>query len=138
MFCGLRMLISCQTFPNLPEAVSNPSPTVFVGSIFTFGLATAAYYQLHKRDKYQDVFLIGGVLTGTAAGWLGNADVQGVLLSFLQFCILVSLVLSSCIHEVAGPQWQGNEDDGALLPGWDGIENMDKESGLGKVAFATF
>ena len=126
--CG--MLISRQTFPSFSEAVSNPSPTVFVGSIFTFGLATAAYYQLHKRDKYQDVFLIGGVLAGTAAGWLSNTDVQGVLLSFLQICVLVSLVLSSCLHGVAGPRWQGNEDNEALLLGWDEIENMGKESGL--------
>lgn len=112
-----------------------PSPAVFVVAIFTHGLATSAYYHIRENDKHKDVFIMGGVLIGTAAGWLGGADVQGILLSFLPVCILASLVLSSFIHQMVGPRWQREKGEEALLPVMDRTVNVTKTSYLGKADF---
>lgn len=78
--------------------------------------ATAAYYHIRQQDKYKDVFLIGGVLIGSAAGWLSDADVHGILLNFLPWRILGSLVLSSSTHKRVGQRWQREKGEEALLP----------------------
>jgi len=90
-----------------------------VVAVLTYGLATSTYYLIRKHDEYKDVFIIGGVIIGTAAGWLSDADIQGILLSFLPECILASLVLSAFIHQTVEPRWQREMDKQALLQGMD-------------------
>ena len=94
----------------------NPPPTLFLVALLTYGMATLSYYKFHKSDKYQDMFVVGGGIVGTAVGCLRGADAQCILLTFVPWCILLSLILSSAAHRVVGRRWvrKTREENGYL------------------------
>jgi membrane protein implicated in regulation of membrane protease activity len=59
-----------------------------------------AYYQLRKHDRHKDLLLVGGGVLGAGASLVYGLDIQGTLLTFMPWCLLLSLVLSPRVHQV--------------------------------------
>lgn len=97
----------------LPTIMSNPSPNDFVGATLANGLATFAYYTSRKTDRYREWFLGGGAFAAIGSGAIAGAHIQGVLLSFMPFALIASLILCTTSNYVWN-SWKGNCEHNAV------------------------
>lgn len=78
--------------------ISSPTPPIFVVATLTYGMVTLAFYRLRDDDKCQAWFLICGILVAAVIGVLDAMDLQGIILSFMPWCITMSLIMSASAH----------------------------------------
>jgi hypothetical protein len=85
----------------LPDFVHNPSPGQLVAACLVYNIAVNSYYHLHKGDRYQSWFVAGGAVSAFAVGLACGKDVHGILMDFLPWYLILSLVLSAAFHNVS-------------------------------------
>jgi hypothetical protein len=73
---------------------------VGVAACAGYTLATAAFYQLHRNDRYQDHSILLGMTCGIVFGLGTDKTLQTTILSILPWLVTLSLVLSSAAHRV--------------------------------------
>jgi hypothetical protein len=73
---------------------------VGVAACAGYTAATAAFYQLHRNDRYQDHSILLGMTCGIVFGLGTGKTLQTTILSILPWLVTLSLVLSSAAHRV--------------------------------------
>ena len=73
---------------------------VGVAACAGYTVATAAFYQLHHNDRYQDHSILLGMTCGIVFGLGTGKTLQTTILSILPWLVTLSLVLSSAAHRV--------------------------------------
>jgi hypothetical protein len=72
------------------------SATLFVFSALAYGAVAMYEYHINRQDRYQQVFLVVGLVVGLLACW----DAQRIEPARLAFCVSIALLASACGHWV--------------------------------------
>jgi hypothetical protein len=88
----------------LPEALLDPSSTLFAKSVMLFGLAVLTSYRIQGDDGFQDHILgfgaaLGILISGLIATTEGDG---GAIKDYLPAFISLSLLASRCCHAIFG------------------------------------
>jgi len=102
--CLPSLTSSCSTLFPLPQALLDPSSTLFAKSVMVFGLAVLASYRIQGDDGFQDHILgfgavLGFLITGLIATSEGGG---GAIKDYLPAFITLSLLASRCGHAMFG------------------------------------
>jgi hypothetical protein len=116
-------LLVCASFHNdLPPYLGLLEPTsatLFVFSAIAYGAVAMYEYHINRQDRYQQVFLVVGIVVGLLACW----DAQRMDPARLAFCVSIGLLASACCHWVyaicLGPRAEAK-----------GAMNSEKEAGI--------
>ena len=84
----------------LPRWYLNPSPEALLCSSLFFAIVTSTLYRYRERDKYQDAFLILGVIVGSILGSARGYTLQDIILSMIPWSVILSLWTSSLVHDM--------------------------------------
>ena len=94
---------------NLLGSWEGRASCVGVAACAGYTAATAAFYQLHRNDRYQDHSILLGMTCGIVFGLGTDKTLQTTILSILPWLVTLSLVLSSAAHRVmqhhSGDNW---------------------------------
>ena len=63
-----------------------------------FGLGSTTLYVLHDGDKYQDSFILAGLVIGLCTGASSRLTIEATLLSVLPWTVLTALLVSAVWH----------------------------------------
>lgn len=85
---------------NLLGSWEGRASCVGVAACAGYTAATAAFYQLHRNDRYQDHSILLGMTCGIVFGLGTGKTLQTTILSILPWLVTLSLVLSSAAHRV--------------------------------------
>ncbi|KAH7008758.1 hypothetical protein EDB80DRAFT_717369 [Ilyonectria destructans] len=88
-----------EQYLRLPVFVRDPSPEHLLAACLVYGISMNGYYHIHNSDRYQCWFATSGVLLAFAVGWTGAEDVHGILMGFMPWFLILSLVLSAAFHK---------------------------------------
>ena len=69
-----------------------------VAACLIYGTALNGYYHLHKNDRYQLCFILGGVVSAFAVGWASQNDVHGISMVLMPWYLIFSLMSSTAFH----------------------------------------
>lgn len=98
--CVPSLTSFCSTSLPLPEALLDPSSTLFANSVMVFGLAVLTSYRLQGDDGFQDYILGFGALLGfLISSLIAASEGNGVAIKdYLPAVITLSLLASRCGH----------------------------------------
>ena len=85
---------------NLLGSWEGRASCVGVAACAGYTVATAAFYQLHRNDRYQDHSILLGMTCGIVFGLGTGKTLQTTILSILPWLVTLSVVLSSAAHRV--------------------------------------
>ncbi|KAL9582176.1 MAG: hypothetical protein Q9212_003447 [Teloschistes hypoglaucus] len=100
---------------NFPQAILDPSPTVFISALFIFSLATLSTYHLCRQHRFQNHFLVLGICTGV--GFLiirrfarvDRPPLEMEVREIFPLCIVVASIVSAVLHwSIGGPTIKNN------------------------------
>jgi len=102
--CIPSLTSSCSTLLPLPEALLDPSSTLFAKSVMVFGLAVLTSYRIQGDDGFQDHILgFGAVLGILISGLIATTEGDGgAIKDYLPAFISLSLLASRCGHAMSG------------------------------------
>jgi len=87
----------------LPVFIRDPSPGQLVAACLVYGMAMNGYYYLHKGNRHQYWFAVCGTVSAFVVGWTSKKDIHGILMDFVPWFLILSLVLSAAFHKVRRP-----------------------------------
>jgi len=65
-------------------------------------LAITTFYHISKRDRSQNIFIVGSVLAAMAIGGVDCTSVNSIVLTNVPWCISLGLIASVAAHQVLG------------------------------------
>lgn len=106
---------------------SSPSNTAAryatLTSTFSYAASLTFYYRAHEGDEHRDDWLLGGIMAGVSIGLASGAKMQDLMVNILPWTMLLSLFLSSFLHQMARNKrhrkgrCRGNEKHGVMNDG---------------------
>ncbi|KAL8637151.1 MAG: hypothetical protein Q9228_005546 [Teloschistes exilis] len=98
----------------IPKVIRNPSPRVFIATLFLFSLATLSTHHICRQHRFQNHFLAlaFGICTGVGFLCKSSTPLEIRLREIMPWCILAASIVSAVLHwSIGGPMIRNNEED---------------------------